>query len=381
MSDKTRRSTTSGIEYWEGSTNTHYFDASVENRWDAGKDYWGPFGLTKVFRSGARVNAEYGWSGQEVLVRYIDYPSDLYWWEGFSESHLGINVPSIELLTSALFSAANPSKPAFSVAQFAGEMKDIPNLLRVKGHSLLKRAANGYINYRFAWQTLIKDFSNMWDLQSSFERRLRTLKNLRDNGSSVEKASLYHGVGTARWENQTLSQRPYLQGPIMGVGYTKIWGAVKYELDSDYYDISSASDEQLTKLVERSLYGLYEPLKGEFLPNFVSLSDIWELLPWSWLADYFTNIGDLAAMTDNRLGLTPSKACIMHSFSSTLSHQGNKIQDPWGWRGSVSPGYIQRLEKSRYVVGNRVMPLANKPLLSDRQLNIIAALLVSSRTK
>lgn len=379
-----RWTTASGTvkNHWDGTTSTTEYKTSDEIRYDSGKEYWLSFNMVKRHFDGAIVNGVYQWDGYPPGKEIINYPSAIHsMWE-VTPWDCGIEVPDWPLLVAKLASVTNPSKPKYSIAQFALEMKDLPEMFHIKGKSIIKRAANGFVNYHFALKTLISDFQGIWNMQHSYTQRLRSLQNLRNTKSTVEKATLFEGTGSkVTSKDYQIALTPELQSNLYRQGHLKIWGAVKYSLGADYYGIESKSDSDLDKLVRESMYGLYEPIRGGFLPNWISVSDIWEALPWSWLADYFSNIGDVAGATDNRLGLTIDKSCIMSHFKARIWHLGAKIYDPWGWRASVTPGGLDYESKSRSAVDLYRPYLAVKPLLSDHQLNIIAALLVSAKTR
>jgi hypothetical protein len=189
----------------------------------------------------------------------------------------------------------------FSALTFAGELKETLHMLRNPAVALLG-SAQGYLaelkrikrrspkawtksiggtwlEYSFGWVPLINDCK---DAAKALER-LGLPRTMRISaGSQGEEDVTKATVGTA---GQSTSQ-------VNGGNFFKLT-ATRIESCTVRYraalrakaDVATWGDEQW------SLFG--------FTPRDI-LPTAWELLPWSFLADYFTNIGDIinSAVTD-----------------------------------------------------------------------------------
>jgi hypothetical protein len=102
-------------------------------------------------------------------------------------------------------------------------------------------------------------------------------------------------------------------------------------------------------------------------------SAAWELLPWSWFADYFGNVGQTLTASSNHVGTQPPKGCIMsyynvtHTFPSKAGGTGN-------YRWSISSGRKVDEIKRRTVFSGVELPHFRLPILGGRQLSILGSI-------
>jgi hypothetical protein len=98
-------------------------------------------------------------------------------------------------------------------------------------------------------------------------------------------------------------------------------------------------------------------------------------MPWSWLIDWFTNVGDYVAAHNNRLGLKATDIAIMRHTQQFVDHV-EKLSGPSDLELlQTSKATWERKRRSRYV-GNPVIKF-QIPFLDLGQLSILAALAVS----
>lgn len=177
---------------------------------------------------------------------------------------------------------------AFSSPTFLGELRETIHMIRhpAQGLSNLARSylqrvkdakkkrprdwqknlSSLWLEQAFGWQPLISDINQA---HKAYESKIRTevqfvsgfgksesLRSLSFNGNQSEVSGMVHFVTSRR---QTESQ------------LVKLRGCVKHQ-------VQAPSKEVLTR------FG-FTP--SEFVPT------AWELMPWSFLIDYFTNIGDI----------------------------------------------------------------------------------------
>jgi hypothetical protein len=105
-----------------------------------------------------------------------------------------------------------------------------------------------------------------------------------------------------------------------------------------------------------------------------ALAAAWELTPWSWLADWFSNVGDVIAATNNSVPCTWSNLCYMRKLRSVIhAKPGSHTLEAWV---SIDSDYVvQWLRKERYVVFPVVpIPLPYLPIITGGKLSILAAL-------
>jgi hypothetical protein len=240
-----------------------------------------------------------------------------YWKE--DSSHF----PSTEGLGEEAWNRSKPRLEKAGGAVFLAEMRDLPRMLKSTAKSfheswksvqqahraygshwikqpqmLPKKAADDFLNYQFGWKPFIKDLGKFHDAYRDSEQLIDRLS--RENGQWVKRrfplkeettrVKLASGTGvkvypmgefavTPPWFSSGNPARWELFEEIE----TSIWVSGKWryyrpEFDrtkADYNSAMSNAGRQLT------LYGFR-----------VSPTNVYRATPWTWAADWFTNVGD-----------------------------------------------------------------------------------------
>lgn len=119
-------------------------------------------------------------------------------------------------------------------------------------------------------------------------------------------------------------------------------------------------------------------------------STIWELIPFSWLVDYFVNIGDTLTALEQSDVVEPYDICIMRTRTVDTSLQ---MESAW-WHNSVYQGsyYAVGSSEGRISITHKLRKVKPTPtgylsllrfgFLSEAQaLNLTALLLTLTRFK
>lgn len=131
-----------------------------------------------------------------------------------------------------------------------------------RGPSLAKALADSYLEYRFGWRPLALDVADA--VSSVHQRQMSDLIRVSASATTTDASSF----GTL--------QRNVSNGALF----------VNYKSHVEYGVRYIAG-------VRTGQVGGYRPLAQELqldLPHFVPT--VWDLIPYSWIVDYFTNIGD-----------------------------------------------------------------------------------------
>lgn len=295
--------------------------------------------------------------------------------------------PTMESSDSALetagvtaISRCQPTNPVANLSTALGElMKDgLPSLV---GHTLWKErtrqsmkrnAAGEYLNVQFAWQPLLSDVS---DLAKAIKKSDEIIAQYeRDAGRVVRRK--YYFPSTKNETRATVSSNVYPMGggsipalasnvPAGNVVRTRVveqkrWfsGAFTYHLPSGY-----ESRNGIVRLRQQSqiLFG-----------TDVSPELLWNLAPWSWAADWFSNTGDvihnLQQFKANGLIMRYGYLMEETSTTDTYTHEVAGKPDP-----RVAPVVIKTTTKKR-VPANPFGFGVKWEGLSTFQLSIAAAL-------
>lgn len=218
------------------------------------------------------------------------------------------------------WNAAKPGKPTADLIVAGAELlrEGIPsipgNLLRRLRN--IRSVGGEYLNWNFGWAPLLSDIRKMYETYQSLNRQLDQI--VRDNGHGIRRRrSLGNRTETTIKQSFTSSTTSGCWLPVVsGGGYSgpathqqvvktteRIWFAGRFR-----YYIPDIGTDQWTRRATRALYGLNP-----------SPEAIWALLPWSWLIDWFTNVGDVIGNLSNHAAenLTADYAFVMRTKGSS----------------------------------------------------------------
>jgi len=251
----------------------------------------------------------------------------------------------------------NPSRPVVDIPVFIGELGDLPRLVQRAGGGLIRELASANLSYQFGIKPLVSDLTAMLDFVDHVDKRMTELRALQESGLR-RKRNLASGSANATVASDPTNTAPIwvnVDCRIRRTTLVKTWGFVRWFPTGDF----PATDRALLKLARRSVMGLT-----------IDGSTAWELIPFSWLADWFSNTGDLLKANRNIVPCTHGPVNIMRR--SYTEHRYSVISDTTGrydrqWT-------IHRETKSRVVATATLQ--AHMPLLSLRQLSILGSLIV-----
>jgi hypothetical protein len=156
-----------------------------------------------------------------------------------------------------------------TVAQTMTGMVKVRNQVKLSKAAVRRKAlSNAYLEGSFGWRPLIKDAE---DLAITLARIILNKDRLRFRVGAESEKSISHGM----------SELVYCSFFCNSVTTEKTIAQVFYAgfLQGSVYQGGVAP---LQRIISLSGFDL-----GSFIPN------LWELLPYSWLIDYFTNVGDV----------------------------------------------------------------------------------------
>lgn len=188
-----------------------------------------------------------------------------------------------------------PTNPVAGLATFVGELREgLPSLV---GSKLLKKpglksSSSEYLNWQFGIKPIISDYQKFAKAHQQAGRLVKQLQ--RDSGKVVRRKYSFPPDKWAKVEDMgnQYPPAPQLETPLYGnmpYGHTirtteyerKRWfsGAYTYYVPKD--------DSALGKFLG------YEQKCNKLLGTRVTPEVLWNLMPWSWAADWFANTGDV----------------------------------------------------------------------------------------
>lgn len=355
-------------------------------------DVGGPLDLIGVRTSGVKIprmtifsaNGVYKYVG-EFMVSYAGVTIN----NGFIIGKNG----ELQTYGAEAWNRFKPGKPDVNLGVFLGELRDLPGQLRetasrMKGlwESLKQfeknpmkvpyelfckrhgsQAGQDYLSYQFGWAPFIGDLHRAIQLSQKINHRLKQIAS--NNGKPMYRT----GVIDVDEDTEVIPRTPtwtFLWPALvtpMYAGYgtqsvrrtrsKRIWFSGKFR-----YYIPDIGGIDWKKRTIRKLYGL------DVTPDLV-----WNLVPWSWLIDWFSSIGDFIANLDDGWAdnLTAKYAYLMGTwkthyeiFTTQAFGDGQKIFQP----STVTYWSKQRVSASPYGFG---VSLGD---LSAKRIAILAAL-------
>jgi hypothetical protein len=243
-----------------------------------------------------------------------------------------------------------PASPHANLASFLGELlESVPQLI---GVGLLKDRAGTlhssggeYLNVEFGWKPFVNDLRKLANSVVNSTRLIRQFK--RDSGKLVRRKFAFPPIVSG--SDPTVVNRPgqVLWGlPYVGLEYLfqsgsnpfpqvlqssakseTIWfsGAFTYHLE--------ASDSLLGKL-ER-----YEQLANNLLGTRLTPAVVWELTPWSWLADW---VGTIGSFVQSSTLLSADGQVMKYGYLMRTTREFNQYSIPSGltFSGGLKTGPI-----------------------------------------
>lgn len=302
-----------------------------------------------------------GWSASEALARYLEG-------DKFAALKLPkgtpLGVPGSNRFGSQLVSKTfNPA---------------IDSLVALHGF----RALGGeYLNVVFGWEPFLRDLRNLYGLWKDIDKRLAQI--IRENGRGIRRKAT---IKTDR--TQTVSSSHFAL-PFIHVGGnpgTIAVGTTDYKVTTEtttrawfvgrfQYYIPDVGTSQWTARAREALFG------AKPTPSL-----LWNVLPWTWLIDWFSNVGDtvnnlnsgwaenlvckysyVMKRTDTQ---TIAEAKVMMLGSQTAQNRWSRVDFPFRSRSGLT-------EKARVGGGNPFGLNVQLPSLSAKQLAILGALGIS----
>lgn len=187
-----------------------------------------------------------------------------------------------------VYSKMKPTSPEMGLFNAVYELKDLPGMLRqrmVKGN--LKNMSNYWLALQFGWKPLLRDIRNLVLTQRKAQDRLNQL--LRDEGKSVRRKKILHETETLIDETSGTAYGSFDPGDFVTYFYAddpthvtktytreKVWASARFR----YWLPPGPRDVDWTRRMLAGIYGSYPSPK-----------QVWDCVPWSWLVDWFTNVG------------------------------------------------------------------------------------------
>jgi hypothetical protein len=326
--------------------------------------------ILKQVKNTPFLNGQYWYNGN-IIRDFQNYPPGCYGlaipdpYSKFPEANLAtLNNAAWDILAKS-----NPSLPHVNVPAAIGELKDLPSLVRGWGRKMISNVAKGYITWRWAIKPMISDISKLFQFQKAVDERLAELRRLRDGKEMRKRVSLGSDrIVTTPTRISLHSEGASVYGWRTDYYTQKRWGSANWKVQSNSV-LKSMSDDpregsDLYRFTRRTLMGVN---------SYGALAAAWELCPWSWLVDWFSNVGTMISATNNAVGCTWSRLCYMATSTCRVEIIPEPVSTGWlTFTGEFDWKKTRKDRRPCYPISP--IPLPYLPILTAGKLSILAAL-------
>lgn len=277
-----------------------------------------------------------------------------------------------ESYAASAYSKMKPTKPDFNAVNAIFELRDLPRMFKLRmERSGLHKISELHLAYQFGWKPLFKDIVNLVYAQVNAQKRLAQL--LRDNGKPVRRRKVLADSTTSTvtdfsdytWQSPSFVTQFYRrpnQHRWTQVETNIVWASAQFR----YWLPPGPRDIKWRRRIIRGLLG------GEVTPSVV-----YNAIPWTWMIDWFTNVGDVISNLD--AGVASRLAADYFYVMQTTKYQSNLDTIFSGYDISGNPMQVSGTGHAENVVKRRIKgdPFGwstNQDTLNGMQLSILGAL-------
>jgi hypothetical protein len=221
-----------------------------------------------------------------------------------------------------LWKLARPGNPAASLGQFIAELRELPSIPSIREFfSSLRGAGSQALNIQFGIIPFVQDLLKVYRLQQKIRKKLNDLiayngktlhrkRGLPDQTSEFKNTVVWPDMNDPSTWPFGIDPTSYLQGVIASTDYPYVAGlgttldpydgsgvppgysiSVETTLKTTvnvrfvgnfYYYIPDVGSDRWTRKAKSILFG------ASF-----NADTIYSVIPWSWLIDWFSNVGDI----------------------------------------------------------------------------------------
>lgn len=269
-----------------------------------------------------------------------------------------------EAMQTHAIASIQDSEPITDVITDTAEtISDIPRL----GQGLLGILASEYLTYHWAIKPMLENLEQMMNLQNEVAQRLSRhrkksrLKRWRGSGKGI---AILTSTGSSQ-SNQTVNGRQTVRcDQSASLTRNEAWWVAKLEVRDDF-SVPDFLTEQRSVGFQTGITDMGAYLRA-----------LWELVPWSFLIDYFASVSSVVKYHTNRVVYDVPLICLMATYEvertiKPVYWNSSGGQENWG---NVSAGYTRQLVKRRKVVYSPGVWIGVEPVLSGQQISNLVAL-------
>lgn len=307
------------------------------------------------FRSqGGQLNRQ-GKPGTSDDMYFNNYVADAVQLHGWTHLALSGELPTASYVAQAA-ARSNPSRPYVDVPVNILELGDIAQLIKDSGDTLLKKIASNNLRYQFGIAPLVSDLVKLTRFQDQVDRRIKEINRLHGltglrKTMTLDSLSASDKILKSIQTNFTIIRETYDVKTTKTIRAHTRWSPTS--------KISDRSSPEMRALAKRAVLGLT-----------LDFATAWEAMPFSWLIDWCSNIGNLLKANRNIIPAKLDSVTLMRHTRTTYVGKGGDYR---GTMVSPSTILIETKRRDREVL----TPTAHFPFLSGNQMGILASLAIT----
>nr|UJQ85706.1 MAG: hypothetical protein 1 [Leviviridae sp.] len=330
------------------------------------------FTVTHDTRYGGFINGTESSSAGNILT---EWPAVVPYGGSFG-GHLTVpSRPSDGALAAEALARTNPFRSETVSLEYLSNLSDLgrdahsefsKRLGLLKRHPLFKRwaglgkLAQANILYSFGISPLISDIELLMRFQERVDKRADEIERLAHRGLR-RSIDLWSGSNQLTEHSQTMES-------AMGIHRCSVTRVTTVSIrgHTRWYPLIGVprSDDRIRAAARKAILG-----------HSLKPSTLYELMPWSWLIDYFSNLGSMIKAHENWLNCRHDIPTIM-TYTRTVTSTSNFTSTA---PLTISKFGMERETKTRRLVAATLS--AREPILSDGQASILGSLSIIKAAK
>jgi len=275
-------------------------------------------------------------------------------------------------LVAKLLADTNPFRYTVSVPVMIAELLEAGSLLKLASNNFFSLVGSAHLNQVFGWEPMIQDLKALSKITTEIENRIKEFNALVSKGGSRRRVHLWNQkVSTVTTAWLYSSYQGAWADTVDTTYESRVWGSVRWVPNR-------TSPIDLAKLT-----AFNEAMRIVLDLRIPDASTIWEAIPFSWLVDYFLNVGDSLQAIEDTDKVLPRDICIMRERVTTQRNRGFSDSNEGSGqlrvvRLSMTTGEVRRITKIRGVYNpTHAGDLLSFGFMSRKQSHNLIALLMS----
>lgn len=320
----------------------------------------------------------YEWSRSPIeftfaggIIRATQYPVDGKTGDsvvGFNSLRPDFGTPARQAqnnsLALELLTRTNPFREEYSVPVAIKELLDVASLFKLSAGSFAGFLGGSYLNYKFGWVQFVNDIKTLHSITTVIERRIKEFDSLTKKGGLRRCASLPGSLASSAYSPAQTVHSTWgftVQANVTTQRSCKIHGTVRWRVKDGY--LKSFEKLNAFNLAVSKVFDLGQ----------LDSQTMWNLVPFSWLVDYFYDLNSYFGAQVGAGIVEPYDICIIRTLSSRIRHE------PIPRSGYVHSGIgqfsLDGVERDVVPVGSITLPSIS--LLNRNQILTLVALIAA----